>query len=315
MRLAPDTGDGAGIRAIGIVRAEPDGLRVDDARRRMRCGVQSHPSPCHPGLPSAMEQAGNEQRVGFHLSGDDVSIEKFITVASKLTALLRELETSVTDQHGLQWQIADLQIGSASLAMRPKLPGAASIGSADAVIDAVLEGLATIEDAPRRPPHFSDEALRSASSLATAARDDANALVVFGEARGAQRQVTASNQLVVHVKDLVGTASVAIGALEGRLEALTIHDTIAFSIYDAATGRQVVCKCDRDAFDLAKQHFGKRVSVSGELGYNAQGEATSIKVDMLRAMTEDLPQVKDIRGLFSEHKVDIESWSRLVRDD
>lgn len=262
-----------------------------------------------------MEQAGNEQRVGFHLSGDDVSIEKFIAVASKLTALLRELETSVTDQHGLQWQIADLQIGSASLAMRPKLPGVASIGSADAVIDAVLEGLATIEDAPRRPPHFSDEALRSASSLATAARDDANALVVFGEARGAQRQVTVSNQLVVHVKDLVGTASVAIGALEGRLEALTIHDTIAFSIYDAATGRQVVCKCDRDAFDLAKQHFGERVSVSGELGYNAQGEATSIRVDMLRAMTEDLPQAKDVRGLFSEHKVDIESWSRLVRDD
>lgn len=263
-----------------------------------------------------MEQAGNEQRVGFHLSGDDVSIEKFIAVASKLTALLRELETSVTDQHGLQWQIADLQIGSASLAMRPKLPGAASIASADAVIDAVLEGLATIEDAPRRPPHFSDEALRSASSLATAARDDdANALVVFGEARGAQRQVTVSNQLVAHVKELVGTASVAIGALEGRLEALTIHDSIAFSIYDAATGRQVVCKCDREALDIAKQHFGERVSVSGELGYNARGEATSIKVDMLRAMTEDLPQAKDIRGLFSEHKVDIESWSRLVRDD
>lgn len=261
-----------------------------------------------------MEQAGNEQRVGFHLSGDDVSIEKFIAVASKLTALLRELETSVTDQHGLQWQIADLQIGSASLAMRPKLPGAASIASADAVIDAVLEGLATIEDAPRRPPHFSDEALRSASSLATAAKD-ANALVVFGEARGAQRRVTVSSQLVAHVKELVGAASVAIGALEGRLEALTIHDSIAFSIYDAATGRQVVCKCDRDSLDLAKQHFGERVSVSGELGYNAQGEATSIKVDMLRAMTEDLPQAKDVRGLFSEHKVDIESWSRLVRDD
>ena len=69
-----------------------------------------------------MERAGNDQQVGFHLSGDDVVVGRFIAVASELAALFRELEASVTGltgQQGVEWQIAAMRVGSASLAMRP----------------------------------------------------------------------------------------------------------------------------------------------------------------------------------------------------
>ncbi len=38
-----------------------------------------------------MDGRGNEQRLGFSLSGEAVSVESFIAVAEKLTDLLREL--------------------------------------------------------------------------------------------------------------------------------------------------------------------------------------------------------------------------------
>ena len=263
-----------------------------------------------------MDQARNEKRVGFHLSGEDVSVGKFIAVASELTALLREVEASLTGAQGVEWQIADMRVGSAELAMRPHLPALAGRVDVEAVIGAALEGLATVEDIALRPPYFTDRALRCAKSLVVASRDDANALAVFGGVKGAHRRVAISNHLVAHVDELIGTASVAIGALEGTLETMTIHGATTFNIYDAINGRRIVCRCDRDSLFMAHKHFGKRVAVSGAVSYNAQGEATSIKVDSVRAFqTGPLPQAKDIRGLFAENKVDVDEWSRFVRED
>ena len=133
---------------------------------------------------------------------------------------------------------------------------------------------------------------------------------------GNEQQGALSNRLVARAGELAGTASTAIGSIEGTLEAVTIHDTVAFSIYEAITNRRVECKCDRETLDSATRYSGKRVSVSGLVSYNEQGTATSIKVDEVRALgNASLPQAKDIRGLFSEHKVDIDEWARFVRED
>lgn len=264
-----------------------------------------------------MDQAGNKQQVGFRLSGEDIAVGQFIAVASKLTELLKELEASVMGEKSVEWRLADLQRGSARLAMSPHPPLPTGRADAFPVIGAVLEGLATVEETARRPPHFTDQALRSAKSLVNAARAGPNALAVFGEAQGVQRQVALSSDLVAHVDELIGTASIAVGSLEGTLEAVTIHDTVAFSIYDAITNRRVECKCDREILDLAiTRYFGKRVSVAGLVSYNVHGDATTIKVDDVQPLgSADLPQAKDIQGLFSEHKVDIEEWARFVRED
>ena len=264
----------------------------------------------------AMDQLQDEKQIGFNLSGEAVPVRMFIAVADKLTDLLKELETSVTGQQGLEWLIADLHTGSANLVMRPYADSSVAANGGSAVIASALEGLAVVEDTSQRPPHFTDQALRRAKSLVNAAKGDANGLAIFGGSGTARRRVAVSKRLVAHVDELIGTAFVALGSLEGLLEAATIHDSIAFSIYDAITSRRVVCKCDRDALDLAIKHFGKRVSVSGEVSYNAQGDATSIKVDAVQAFqTDPLPQARDIRGLFSEYKVDIKEWTRFVRDD
>ena len=259
-----------------------------------------------------MVAQGNERHLGFSLSGEAVAVQSFIAVATKLTDLLRELETSVTGRECLEWHIADM--GSTDFAIAPVTQSPESADSAALIIDAALEGIAVVENSPQRPPHFTDQALRHAKELTKAANGAANRLSIFGRG-AAHRRVAISQRLVAHVDELIGTASVALGSLEGRLEALTVHDSIAFSIYDSITNRRIFCGCSRETLNAALEHFDKRVSVSGEIRFNARGEATSMKVDEVHPLgTAPLPQAKDIRGLFANHKIDSDEWSEFVRE-
>ena len=114
---------------------------------------------------------------------------------------------------------------------------------------------------------------------------------------------------------LINSKSVALGSLEGRIEALTVHGAIEFSVYDSITNRRIRCSCSRETLDAAIKHFGKRVSVSGAIRFNALGEATSMNVDEVHPLgTGPLPQAKDILGLFADHKIDTDEWSKFVRE-
>ena len=262
-----------------------------------------------------MDRPRNEQQVGFNLSGEAVPVRTFIAVAERLADLLKEVEVAVAGQQGLEWLISDLRTGSANLAIVPVAQTHTSADGADLIIAAVMEGLAEVEAAAQRPSHFTNEALRYAKSLANAANGDGNRLSIFGGGQAEHRQVAISQRLAAHVDEIIGPASVALGSLEGRLEALTVHDAIAFSIYDSITNRRIMCRCNRETLDLAMKHFEKRVSVSGEIRFNARGEATSMKVDEVRPLrTGPLPQAKDIRGLFSDYQIDGDEWSKFVRE-
>ena len=260
-----------------------------------------------------MDGQGNEQRLGFSLSGDAVAVKSFIAVATKLTDLLRELEISMTGREGLEWHIADLRMGSANLAIAPVTQSPESADKSPQIIDATMKGLEIVENSPQRPHHFTDQALRHAKEL-TKAANGADRLSIFSG--GAKpRRVSVSSRLVAHVDELIGTKSVALGSLEGRLEALTVHSSIAFSIYDSITNRRILCRCSRETLDAAIEHFDRRVSVSGEIQFNARGEATSMEVDEVHPLGEGpLPQAKDIRGLFADYKIDADEWSEFVRE-
>ena len=117
------------------------------------------------------------------------------------------------------------------------------------------------------------------------------------------------------MSERTGLAHVALGSLEGRIEALTVHRAIAFSIYDSTVNRLTPCECSRATLDAAIMHFDKRVSVRGEIRYDARGEVASMKADEVHPLgTGPLPQLKDICGLFADHKIDTEAWAKFVRE-
>ena len=257
----------------------------------------------------------DNRNIGLSLTGDDIPLEAFINAAGELSGLLSELELSVSGARNLDWYVSDLRMGSASLAIRPMPKARYGADCVDTIISAALSGLGMVEKEPMRPDYFTDDALKRAKALAGSVASHTGVIAIFGGGGSMPVQrVPLTRRLAVHVDQLMGTTSVAVGSLEGTLEALSIHGGVEFAIYDAITDRRIRCKCDRETLNQVMEYLGHRLSVGGEVRFNVQGEPMSIKVDSFLPLGRGpLPQAKDMRGLFSDDKVDIDEWSRYVR--
>ena len=255
----------------------------------------------------------NDRNIGLSLTGAHVPLKSFTSAADKLAGLLSELERSLSGARHLGWYVADLRMGSVDLAIRPKSTSQGSAEIGNTIISAALSGLETIEREARRPEHFTDDVLRKAKALAGSVDHETSRLTIFGDG-GPMQRVPVTVRLAVHVDQLIGPASVAVGSVEGAMEALSIHNGEEFAVYDAITDRRIRCLCDREMLNQVMAYLGGRMSVSGEVRFDVQGEPVSVKVaSFLPLGHEPLPQAEDMRGLFSNDRIDVEEWSRYVR--
>ena len=257
----------------------------------------------------------NDRNIGLSLTGDHVPLKSLTNAADKLSGLLSELERSLFGAQQLGWYVADLRMGSVNLAIRPKSASQGNPEIGNTIISVALSGLEMIEREVRRPEHFTDDALRRAKALVGCIDHEASRLAIFGGGGPMpMQQVPVTARLAVHVDQLIGPASVAVGSVEGAMEALSIHNGEEFAVYDAITDRRIRCICDREMLNQVMAYLGGRMSVSGEVRFNVQGEPVSVKVtSFLPLGHESLPQAEDMRGLFSNDKIDVDEWSRYVR--
>jgi hypothetical protein len=67
--------------------------------------------------------------------------------------------------------------------------------------------------------------------------------------------------------------------------------------------------------ELSSDRLGQHLLVEGEVKYNFQGFPISIKVAKYRIFDpkKKLPQPKDIRGLFSKNKIDVDKLGEYLR--
>ncbi len=247
--------------------------------------------------------------------GEDIPLGIFISAAQKLSDLLSALDVAVSGSQNLDWSIIDLGVGSANLTVEPTLRKEDGIDYGDMIISSALTGLELIEQEAKRPDYFTDEALKKAKELVGVINGKIERIAVFGKAESTPAQrVRITQRIAAHVDQLIGTSSVATGAVEGTLETLSIHGGTEFAVYDVIAARRIRCICARDTLNQLLTHLGDRLLVKGEVRFNIRGEPTSVKVESFRALGGgELPQAKDIRGLFSGNRVDINAWSQYVR--
>lgn len=175
-----------------------------------------------------------------------------------------------------------------------------------------------IEKRPVRPEHFSDHALVRAKRLAGIATGPIQRVEVKAKVNGKlSKPVHVTQQVATNVDELIGPRHISIGALEGRLELLSIHRGIYIHIYDLVTGRAVRCDCDRQTLTQLASHLGKRLLVFGEIYTNAKGDAVSVTVESYRVLREreELPQIEDVKGIIpsgseAEEEVDLGAYLR-----
>lgn len=253
--------------------------------------------------------------VSLRLEGDEVTADAFLDAARSLLDLLSEVGRSLSDEKPISWRISNLSTGSAAIELQPA--SANDRDHAGSTISSMVGGLAEMEYAATRPRHFSDRAVQSASILGQLAGADGARIALRASGGSVEERVQVlSGRVEANGRQVLRQPSPReYGSVEGTLEALTIHGKNAFAVYDAVTGKRIECVCDRQMLEQVIEHLGKRVLVRGEIRHPGDGKSKKVLVEGFRLLgVGTLPQVEDVRGMFADDPVNIEEWSRYVRE-
>jgi len=255
--------------------------------------------------------------VGLSLDGESIELEELARATAEFASILSEVDIAIAGRKSIRWELSQLRYASpAFIEATPRLLPGVEPTHADAVIAASISGLGQIErDGKRRPDHFTDKALRNAKGLSGHADNDQRVTVVGHGPRFETKRVAITQRVAAHVDKLIGVVERAQGAIEGRLETVSIHGGRHLVIYAGRVGRGVRCLCDEETLAILQKHLGDRVLLYGEVRLNAAGEILSIKVATHRILKnrEDLPQASDILGLLQDDPIDPEALSSYLR--
>ncbi len=251
-------------------------------------------------IPSEQAKRTN---LTVEIDADALTLGRFQQLAQSLSGLIREVGEGVAEEHRdpVRWVISDVHHSNLVLELTPQrtrdnvppdLP--------DRIADAIVSGMAVIEERAERPPFFSDAALERAKELANPVGDEVRAVRI--RRRGVQEgeRVTLTKRLAANVDEIIGAPIETFGTVEGRLEGLMTHGRRTFYVWDAPTNRRVECQFgNRVELGEILSAYGKRVAARGLIRRRKTGEKVSVEVAELRVFPseDDLPSVDDVQAI------------------
>jgi hypothetical protein len=233
------------------------------------------------------------------LEGPDVTLGQVHDFVKTVSSLLGEVVGQVpgVGRGAVRWVIADARASSFEVALEPRATRKDIRPTAlPEVISAIAGGLRQVQDRPERPAYFTDRALEHARELVSLVRGSVSAVRV----RDGEQPVSLTGELLANVDRIIGATTETIGTVEGRLEALSIHERQVFSIWDARSGRRYECHfAARVPLAEVLGAFGKRVAARGLIRGRKGSDRVTLEVRALRVFPdeEDLPSASDVRGL------------------
>ena len=252
------------------------------------------------------------------LKGESIELSDLSGALVELATVLEEVDRQVTGQRSIEWKIVELERSSATVGVAPVYRQNQVFDQRAQVIAACVQGLEVLREQPKRPQHFSDRALKSAKSLARQINGEVTGIVVIGTVEDEPvKRVSFGKRMAANVDEIIGVSGHASGALEGRLETITIHDHNAFTIYDPLRRRGTRCICDAETLNEIRGLLGQRVLVYGQIGYTKGGEPITIRVEqfqLLRAR-EELPQPHDLQGIFAESAITASDHAGYLQEE
>lgn len=227
----------------------------------------------------------------LELGAEQVELRHLVSAASTFAALINEVTRAMTKEEGAVTWTVTIESGSVILPMKPR--GEPEL--ATALLDAIPEGIATIEREAKRPKYFTDQALTQAQHLANLASETLPIRV-----GGGRRSTAITKKLVAHVDILTREAQPRIGTIEGRLEEVNVHGRPTFQVWERLSGDKVLCRAGENiTVDDLGEALGRRVAVRGRIRESKAGQKITIDVRQLRVFDaeEDLPTPEEVLGI------------------
>jgi hypothetical protein len=267
-------------------------------------------------------------RLRFEIKGDpdSVSLETYAQATHQVVGILRELDTAISRRSSgtLNWFISRLHNNGTLLLevlsrqRQLKRQGAEAATDVSTEIAAsFVTGLENIECHGTSPPYLTDNGMRRVKSMVSLIHKD-GAKGFVASAPDVEKSVEVSEKSTKAIDELLPAKTEALGTVEGRLEAISIHGSKKFVVYHSITKKAVNCYFDpQRIMDKVLQTLGSRISVFGQVFSNAKGEPVKVAVSDFELVegTGRLPTVAELIGSDPDFTGDMttEEYIRSIR--
>jgi hypothetical protein len=239
-----------------------------------------------------------EKRIVIKLCGERVPLSSLVEAVGDMERSLGELDHSCTGSKTVEWDVVDLAIGSAEVAVEPRIIVGQVIDSTAIIIRRFRDGI----DAVRswvKPDNYPEKVWGFFGRMKVLPGIDKVSISVIEDE---QTKTTveidrdAQSQEATGIADSIRTS---YGSVEGKPELLNGFKD-SFDITDRDTGRRIRCFCSKEMLsDIAKNDWERYIVVTGEITEDSHGNPKSIQVERRRPLARGpLPQIEDLLGLY-----------------
>lgn len=251
-----------------------------------------------------MPRARAGETLTLYLGSGRIPAKVFTDAVTTFYDLVQEVTKETTGEAGdIEW-IVKVKAGSANIYYigQPTSPEV----RVTEVTERVLEGTRNLGQRPtrshrvKRPEGFSDRALQDSKELSEIGKK----LEVL-QVRRSRKRAKVLPFVATNVSEILQRMPVEVGAVEGRLEMLSMRRGNHFGLWDDLFDKQVRCNIPHDKpelFEEAMRAMGQRVSVFGAVRMSEEGFASSIEVHRIEVFPDksELPSADDVYGILRE---------------
>lgn len=215
---------------------------------------------------------------------ESVSVRLFLKTIEDIDRVIRDVDYAVTKEKGTRrWIISGLRSSAPTITVRPALDNAE-------IVEAFVHGLRTITaGALEPPPYFTEQALDDLKRMRRlfTGRDRAKSLEFSSNG---EKHAVIERDISEKADRILKGSYWNLGSLEGTLEAINLHGSPTFTIWDRISRLPVRCSFPRDVIwkERVKGLLEKRVLVIGRVNYFLNGKPRSVtNIERIEDMTPD----------------------------
>jgi len=196
-------------------------------------------------------------------------LEKSIAQIRRIVA---DVDYAVTrEKVGRQWVVRDIHSSETQITIHPLL-------DTQGVVDVIAQGLriVTSDDSYEPPPFFPIDTLdrlRKTKGLFQGRRERLRRIHCRADTTPV---AIIDSSIGTKVDRILSKSYNVLGSLEGQLDAISVHGSRRFTIWDRVTGAPIRCRFPHEELDRILSLLGRRVLVAGRVRYYRNGTPQSI---------------------------------------
>jgi len=251
-----------------------------------------------------------------------LSVDTLIKALENALEMLRGIESNIIATGvDVRWEVVRVQMRSplkmtlSPIVRRNQGRGRPNKTIGKRLVKVALDGISNIEHGNAPPRYFSDASIDATRRLVKSVAKEGAILSFESQS---MHKFSLTERAAKTIDDWASKARLYMdySTIEGRLEAVSVHEQTTFSVWETLTNHRVECITDEAQVKEASHVLGQRVAVSGRVSFRNH-IPKSIHVEgpirVLRPSSE-LPQPNDIGPVDITGGLSSEDFVRKLRN-